>query len=396
MLARPDEAYPIVHVAGTNGKTSTSRMIMTLLGAHGLTAGLFTSPHLDAVEHRYHLNGFPMTPAEFAVAVGEVAPIVDLFEDRTGDLVTYFELTAALAFAWFADRAVDVGVVETGLGGRLDATNAATSEVAVVTTIGLEHTAYLGDTIPEIAGEKLAILDPGAVLVTGELVPEAAEVARLRAMEQAATWFRLGDEYRIVDPALAADGWGFDLEGVYGSYDGILLGLRGRHQVTNFATAVAAVEALFGRPLDEERVREAAAASTSPGRMEVLADDPVILSDGAHNPDGMAALAAALREEFPDIRWVAVLGAMADKDVPAMLANLGGLVASAHTAAADSPRALPAPEMAALVGDHLGVDATPHPSVATAVSAAMASGEPVLITGSIYVVAEARRALGIA
>jgi len=396
MLARPDEAYPIIHVAGTNGKTSTSRMIMTLLGAHGLAAGLFTSPHLDAVEHRYHLNGFPMTQVEFAAAVGELAPIVDLYEESTGDLVTYFELTAALAFAWFAERAVDVGVVETGLGGRLDATNAATSDVAVVTTIGLEHTAYLGDTIPLIAAEKLAILDTGAVLVTGDLVPDALEVARSRAYEQGATWLRLGEEYRIVDPRRVDDGWIFDVDGVYGSYEEVSLRLRGRHQVTNFVTAVAAVEGLFGRVLDEAGVREAAATATSPGRMEIVADDPVILTDGAHNPDGMAALAAALREEFPGKRWVAVLGAMTDKDIRVMLGHLDGLVGEAHTAAADSPRALGSEEMAALAGEHLHVPTTAHPSVAAAVEAAMATGDPVLITGSIYVVAEARKALGIA
>ena len=396
MMARPDEAYPIIHVAGSNGKTSTSRMVMTLIGAHGLSAGLFTSPHLDAVEHRYHVNGFPMTPAEFADAVAEIAPIVDLYEERTGDLVTYFELTAALAFAWFADRAVDVGVVETGLGGRLDATNAAISEVAVVTTIGVEHTSYLGDTIPQIAGEKLAILDEGAVLVTGDLVPEALAVAEARVREQEARWLRLGEEYRVVDPRHVEGGWTLDLEGAFGAYEDLLLRIRGRHQVTNFATAVAAVEALFDRGLDEAGVREAAATVTSPGRMEIVMGDPMVLTDGAHNPQGMEALAAALEEEFPDTRWVAVMGAMADKDVPAMLGHVQGLVGEVHAAAADSPRALDAVAMADLARERLGVDATAHPSVAAAVAAAMGTGNPVLITGSIYVVAEARKALGVA
>jgi dihydrofolate synthase/folylpolyglutamate synthase len=396
MLARPDESYPIVHVAGTNGKTSTSRMIMSLIGAHGLAAGLFISPHLDAVEHRYHLNGFPMTPAEFAVAVGEIAPIVDLYEERTGDLITYFELTAALAFAWFAERAADVGVVETGLGGRLDATNAATSAVAVVTTIGLEHTQYLGETIPQIAAEKLAILDEGAVLVTGDLVHEALEVAEARARHQGARWLRLEEEYRVLDLRRADDWWYFDLEGAFATYEGVSLRLRGRHQVNNFATAVAAVEGLFDRGLDEAGVREAAATATSPGRMEIVSQDPLILTDGAHNSDGMAALAAALREEFPATRWTAVLGVMSDKDVAAMLGHLGDAIGEAHTAAADSPRARGAEEMADLIRRHLDVPATPHPSVAAAVAAAMATGDPVLITGSIYVVAEARRALGVA
>jgi dihydrofolate synthase/folylpolyglutamate synthase len=396
MLAHPETSYPIIHVAGTNGKTSTARMAAMLVGAHGLDAGLFTSPHLDTVEQRYQLNGFPMTPAEFAAAMAEIAPIVDLLEERTGDGITYFELTAALAFAWFAERTVDVGVVETGLGGRLDATNAATSAVAVVTNIGLEHTQYLGTTIPEIAAEKLAILDDGAVLVTGDLVPEALVVAEARVREQGARWLRLGEEFVVDEPHRVADLWAFDIEGGYATYHGLELRLHGRHQVTNFATAVASVEALFDRQLDEAAVREAAAAATSPGRMEVLARDPLILTDGAHNPDGMAALAAGLREEFPGLRWTAVFGAMADKDVAGMMRHLDGLVAEVHAAAAATPRALPPESVAEAVHTQLSVPATAHPSVAAAVAAAMAAGGPVLITGSIYVVGEARHALGVA
>jgi dihydrofolate synthase/folylpolyglutamate synthase len=395
MLARPDAGYPIIHIAGTNGKTSTSRMITTLLAAHGLDAGLFTSPHLDSVEQRYQLNAFPMTADQFAAAITEIAPIVDLFEERTGDLVTYFELTAALAFAWFAESAVDVAVVETGLGGRLDATNAATSAVAVVTNIGLEHTEYLGDNVSAIAAEKLAILDEGAVLVTGDLVPDALTVAGARAQEQGARWLRFGEEFVVQDARAVDRGWEFDLDGAYRDYECLRLRMHGRHQVTNFATAVAAVEAFFDRPLDEAAVQEAAATATSPGRMDILQRDPILLTDGAHNPDGMASLAAGLREEFAGIQWSAVIGAMADKDITTMLSHLRGLVRQVHAAAADSPRALPAVEMAELAHRHLGVPATAHPSVAAAVAAARATGTPVLITGSIYVVGEARHALGV-
>jgi dihydrofolate synthase/folylpolyglutamate synthase len=396
MLARPDTTYPIIHIAGTNGKTSTSRMITTLLAALGLDAGLFTSPHLDSIEQRYQLNSFPMSPTQFAGAMTELAPIVDMYEERTGDLITYFELTTALAFSWFAESAVDVAVVETGLGGRLDATNAATSAVAVVTSIGLEHTEYLGTTVPEIATEKLAILDEGAVLVTGDLVPDALAVAEARVQEQGARWLRFGEEFVVQDASRVDRGWEFDLEGAYRAYEGLRLMMHGRHQVTNFATAVASVEALFDRPLDEAAVQEAAATATSPGRMEILRRDPIVLTDGAHNPDGMASLAAALREEFAGIQWTAVIGAMADKDITGMLGHLRGLVREVHAAAADSPRALPAGEMAELAQQQLGMPATAHPSVAVAVAAAQATGTPVLVTGSIYVVGEARRALGAA
>lgn len=394
MLAHPDEAYPIVHIAGTNGKTSTSRMISALISAHGLKTGLFTSPHLDRVEQRFEVGGFVMSGQEFAEALSAIAPVVDLYEQRSGDGITYFELTAAMAFAWFAERSVDIAVLETGLGGRWDATNAAVSEVAVVTNIDLEHTEYLGATIPAIAAEKLAILDPGAYLVTGDMAPDALSVAELRAAEQAATWFRYGTEYRPVDPTPSDHGWVFGVSGIHDEYTGLDLRMRGRHQVTNFTVAVAAVEALFDRALDEAAVRETAARVTSPGRLETLGREPWLVVDGAHNPAGMAALAAALREEFAGVGWVLVFGAMRDKDVPAMLDALGGRVVEAHTAAADSPRALEAGEAAALVTERLGIPATPHRSVADAVAAARASGTHVLVTGSLYVVGEARVALG--
>jgi len=395
VLAHPEESYPIIHVAGTNGKTSTSRMAGTLVSAMGLTAGVFTSPHLDAIEGRFEVGGFVMSPEVFADVVSELAPIVDMHEERTGDGITYFELTAAMAFSWFADQAVDVGVIEVGLGGRLDATNVATSDVAVVTTIGLEHTDYLGTTVPLIAAEKLAILERESVLVTGHLVPEAIVVAEQRAREQGAKWFRFGDDFGPAEAEQTRTGWRFHLDGIHGRYTDLELRLHGRHQVANFATAVAAVEALFDRDLDEAAVREAAARATSPGRMEAIRTEPLVLTDGAHNPDGVAALAAALDEEYRNLRWTVVFGAMSDKDVPAMLVHLRDAAASIHTAAAHTPRAMPAEEMARVVADVIGVPATAHPSVAEAVRAALQGGGPVLITGSIYVVGEARVALGV-
>ncbi len=394
MLAHPEDGYPIIHVAGTNGKTSTSRFAGAVASAIGLTTGVFTSPHLERVEQRFEVGGFPMTPEQFAEVLTELGPIVDMYEERTGQGVTYFELTAAMAFSWFADRAVDLGVIEVGLGGRLDATNAATSEVAVVTTIGLEHTEYLGSTVPLIAAEKLAILDAGTTLVTGDLVPEALTVAEARAREQEASWFRYGGEFAPVDPERTPSGWRLDLDGIHARYSDLELRIHGRHQLANFATGVAAVEALVGRELDEAAVREAAFRATSPGRMEVISTEPLVVADGAHNPDGVAALAAALGEEFRGVRWTVVAGAMADKDVAGMLVHLQGLADRVHAAAAHTPRAMPAHEMAELAGEVLGVPAVAHPSVAEAVAAAVSGGGPVLVTGSIYVVGEALAALG--
>ena len=393
LLAGPQDGYPIVHVAGTNGKTSTVRMVANLISSHGLTPGTFTSPHLFRVEERYEHGLDPMTPHGFAAAMAELAPIVDLYEERSGDGVTYFELTAALAHVWFAENAVDAAVIETGLGGRLDATNAARSDVAVVTTIGLEHTAYLGNTIGEIAAEKLAIVDEGAALVTGVLHPEARLVADRAARERGATWFTRGRDFDVADERSLDGAWSFDIQSVYEEYTEVELRLLGRHQVDNFATAVASVEALFGRPLDEVSVRDAAATVTTPGRMEVLRREPFLMVDGAHNPEATRALAAALEEEFRGVRWEMVFGTMLDKDAAEMLAPLRTLITGVHAVAVDNPRARDAAGVAAIAADVLEVPVQVHGSIAAAIEAAVVSENSVLVTGSIYVVGEARAIL---
>jgi len=393
LLANPQDGYPIVHVAGTNGKTSTVRMAANLLSGHGLTPGILTSPHLHRVEERFEHGLQTMTPGQFASAMSELAPIVDLCEERSGDGITYFELTVALAHAWFAERSIDAAVIETGLGGRLDATNSAASEVSVITTIGLEHTAFLGETVAEIAVEKLAILDEGALLVTGDLHPDAELVAAKAATERGATWFSSGRDFDVTDQRSVDGGWSFDMRSVYEEYTDIELRLRGRHQVRNFSTAVAAVEALFGRALDEAGVREAAATVTTPGRMEVLRSDPLLMLDGAHNPEAMGALAAALREELPGISWEMVFGTMADKDGSAMLEPFRELVTSVHAVAVDNPRARPAAETASVVESALDIPVDIHDSIDAAVEAAISSGNPVLVTGSLYLVGEVRAAL---
>jgi len=296
LLADPQLGYPVIHITGTNGKTSTARMIASLLGAHGLNAGLFTSPHLHVVEERFEAGGDPMTPAELVATVAEVGPIADLYGERTGDPLTYFELTTVLAFSWFAERTVDVAVVETGMGGRLDSTDIAAAEVAVITTIGLEHTRYLGSTLEEIATEKVAILDEGATLVTGNLPREAEDPVEARVRETSSSWHRMGESFHPDDIQPAVGGWFFDIEGVYERYEEVELRSRGRHQVDNFTTAVAAVESLTSRSLDPDAVRQAADTVTLPGRMELLPARAPLILDGAHNPPGAEALAFALRE----------------------------------------------------------------------------------------------------
>ncbi|MBN2112539.1 MAG: dihydrofolate synthase [Acidimicrobiia bacterium] len=395
LMGDPHGGYPAIHIAGSNGKTTTARLVAGLLAAHGLKPGLFTSPHLQVVEERFEVAGERMRAEELGPALEDVLPFAELYEARTGDGITYFELTAALAFSWFAARAVDAAVVEVGLGGRLDATNVLDAEVAVITSISLEHTQYLGDTLAAIAGEKAAILRPGRTLVTGNLPAEALEVAGEQAAAGGSAWLRLGADFAVTQAQRAVGGWLVDLEGVYRAYSEVRLPLLGRHQTANLAVAVAAVEAFFGRALDPDGVIEAAAAARSPGRMEVVRRDPPVLLDGAHNPEGSAALAAALAEGFPTTRWAVVFGAMSDKDVPAMLESLAPAAASFHTArAAGSERARSAAEVAALAAEAAAVPVFSYGSVGAAVAAALASGMPVLVTGSLYVVGEARGALG--
>ncbi len=395
-MADPHRGYPIIHVAGSNGKTSTSRMAAAVIGAHGLTPGLFTSPHLQSVGERYEVGGEVMPPREFAAVLEEIGPLIELWERRSGDPVTYFEVTTALAFAWFAERAVDVAVVETGLGGRLDASNAADGAVAVITTIGLEHTEYLGDTLGAIAGEKAAILPEGGTLVSGRLADEAAAVVKQRVTEQEASWLRLGVDFRVGEAVQAVGGWLTTIEGIYETYENIPLQVHGRHQLDNLAVALGAVEALLGRALDRDSVAEAAAGLRLPGRMEIAQRHPVIMLDGAHNSQGTAGLASALAEEFPTTRWRLVFGVMKDKDVASMTETLAPLAMAVHTAAAaDTDRALPSTEAAAAFEGLVDGPIEAHAGVAEAVAAAVASEDPVLITGSLYVVGEARGALGL-
>ena len=245
-MANPQDAYPIVHITGSNGKTSTSRIAASIVSAHGLAVGSFTSPHLERVEERLGVNGHHASPESFAEAVADVAPFADLLEERTGDRPTYFELPAAMAFAWFAERAVDVGVVEVGLGGRLDATNAADATVAVVTGISKEHMNVLGSTITEIAREKLGIVKAGSVLVTGPLPGDAEIEAERVTAEVGVQRWKYDRDFSVRDARLAVGGWTVDVDGVFETYEDLVLPLHGRYQTRNLAVAIAAVESIFG------------------------------------------------------------------------------------------------------------------------------------------------------
>jgi dihydrofolate synthase/folylpolyglutamate synthase len=394
-MGSPHLGYPTIHVAGTNGKTSTTRLSSLLLVAHGLSTGSYISPHLERIEERLGVNGRIATPDEFALAVSDVAAFAEILEERGEAQFSYFELTTAMAFAFFVEQAVEAAVVEVGLGGRLDATNVIEADVAVLTGVSLEHTEYLGTTVEAIAAEKLAIAGPDSILVTGPLEPAVAGAA-------AETARRLGIEHRAygrdfsVSARRAVGGWAVDIRGAEDEYGEVVLGVHGRHQTVNAAVSVAAVEALLGRGLDVEAVRESGAAFTTPGRMEPVATGPLVMLDGAHNAEGVGVLARGLAEEFSSVRWVLVLGVMGDKDVEAMVAALGDRIESVVTTAAQGERAIPAAELAGRVAAVLSVpvEAGGDPPAALEVARSLAGEEgAVLVTGSLYLVGEVRAAM---
>lgn len=389
-MGNPEQGYPIVHVAGTNGKTSTSRLATLLLVAHRLTTGTFVSPHLQRIQERYAVNSRIASEEEFAGAIRDVAAFADL--DPTV-LYTYFELITAGAFAFFADQAVNAAVVEVGLGGRLDATNVIDAEVCVITSIGLDHTEFLGSDVASIAAEKVAIAGPGTILVTGPLPEPAYDVVATKVRDLGIQHRRLGTDFSVVEAERGVRGWLATIAGAEAVYEDVFLPLHGRHQLTNLALSIAAAEALFGSRLDPEAVRGAVEEATAPGRMEPLSSSPLVMVDGAHNVDGIDVLVDALIEEFASTRWHLILGVMGDKNVEAMVQRLAPVVEGVVITAVDSPRAVPTGELAERVAALVDVPVLVAGSVEEALDMARAEAGAdgaVLVTGSLYLVGEVR------
>lgn len=392
-MGRPHEDYPLIHVAGTNGKTSTARLATLILVAHGLTTGTYTSPHLQRVEERLAVNGRYATPEEFALAISDVAAFADLREGRGLQSNSYFELNTAAAFAFFADQAVNAAVLEVGLGGRLDATNVVDAEVCVVTSIGVDHTEYLGEDVAGIAREKLAIAGPSSVLVTAPLPEAALDEANAKARELGIHHRHYGHDFSVGDAERGVGGWVVTIEGAETAYTDLFLPVHGSYQLTNLAIAVAAAEALLGRKLEEGAVRKGAAAATMPGRMEPLASSPLVMVDGAHNADGVATLVDSLQEEFPTTRWQLLLGVMGDKNIELMVKTLSPLIEGVVTTAVDDSRAVPAADLAARIQDLVEVPVLVADTVDYGLDMARAeagSNGAVLVTGSLYLVGAVR------
>ena len=336
------------------------------------------------------------TEEEFALAVSDVAAFADLRAEAGEEPNTYFELTTAAAFAFFADQAVNAAVLEVGLGGRLDATNVVDAEVCVLTSIGIEHTEYLGEDVATIAGEKLAIAGANSTLVSGPLPDLALEVADTRARDLGIHHRHYGKDFSVLDAERGVRGWLVTIGGAEDTYEDLFLPLHGRYQLVNLANAVAATEALLGRKLDEEAVRDALSVATVPGRMEVLGTHPLVMVDGAHNADGVDALAESLDEEYPTTRWQLVLGVMGDKNVEAMVESLEPLLAGIIATAPKAERAIPPSVLAERISDLTDVAVIEAEDVEIALDMARAEAGPegaVLVAGSLYLVGEARALL---
>ncbi|HET9188107.1 MAG TPA: folylpolyglutamate synthase/dihydrofolate synthase family protein, partial [Acidothermaceae bacterium] len=348
-LGDPHLAYPVVHVGGTNGKTSTARMVDALLRALDLRTGRYTSPHLESITERISLDGEPISAEVFVDQYEQLAPFLDIVDAQSDIRLSFFEAMTGLGFAVFADAPVDVAVVEVGMGGRLDATNIVPAPVSVITPIDLDHMAHLGDTIAAIAGEKAGIIKPEQTLVMSLQTVDAADVLLRKAVEVGATVAREGLEFGVVSRDSAVGGQLLSLQGLHARYDEVFLPLFGRYQASNAACALAAVEAFTGteHPIDAEIVRAAFASVRSPGRLEVVRSSPTVLVDATHNPAGARATVEALGEAFAFRRLVGVVATLGDKDVVGMLEAFEPFLASVVVTENSSPRAMPVDDLAA-------------------------------------------------
>ncbi|GAA1133198.1 folylpolyglutamate synthase/dihydrofolate synthase family protein [Arthrobacter flavus] len=414
ILGEPNKAFPIIHLTGTNGKTSTARMVEGILRAHELRTGRYTSPHLSSVTERISIDGEPVSDETFVRIWDEIRPFLEIIDgelEAAGDpRLTYFESITILAFAVFADEPVDVAIIEVGLGGITDATNVGDGQVAVVTPISLDHTELLGDTEYDIALEKSGIIKPGGFLISAAQPQEAAQVLLEKAQEVGVEFRFEGVEFGVETRTIGVGGQVLSINGIAGRYEELLLPLHGAHQAQNAAVAVAAVEAFIGggtRELDAAVVREGLRTVTSPGRIEVVRTAPSIIVDAAHNAAGAKAAAAAVKEAFDFSRLILVVGVLQDKDAGAILAELheelGGILEDICLTQSTSPRAIPAAELlqdalaAGFAEENVHIAERLDDALEWAVMKAEENNDlagGILITGSITVVGEARTLLG--
>ncbi|MEZ5189164.1 MAG: folylpolyglutamate synthase/dihydrofolate synthase family protein [Microbacterium sp.] len=400
LLGDPQSTYRVIHVTGTNGKTSTARIAESIVRAHGLRTGLFTSPHLERFTERVMIDGEPIDDALIADAWDEITPFVDLVDGElaaTGDApLTFFELLTVLAFVAFADAPVDVAVIEVGMGGSWDSTNTADGDVAVFAPIDLDHADKLGETVAEIATVKSGIIKPGAAAVSAEQAPEALAVLQAAATARGASLAVEGDAFGLTAQRLAVGGQQISVKGLAGTYDELYLPLYGAHQGHNAALAIVAVESLIGgaaQALAPDVVADGLAQVTSPGRLQLVGVAPTVLVDSAHNPHGARALVAALGDSFDFDEWGIVVGAFGDKDIAGIVSTIVPAATHVFATAPDSDRAADPDTLADLV-EAAGAQVTVHRDLAEAAEAARewasaSERRAVVIAGSVVLAGEA-------
>ena len=402
-LGNPQETFRSIHLAGTNGKTSTSRMIDSLLRSFGIRTGRYTSPHLEDIRERITIDGDLITPEYFIYTYDDIKPYIDLVDANSEHPLSYFEVLTAMAYAAFADAPIDVGVIECGVGGAWDATNVINSDVAVMTPIGLDHQEYLGNTIAEIAHTKAGIFREGKPSVLAHQTREAAEVLIRESAKCESIPLREGLDFALLRRDVAVGGQLLSIQGLGGTYDDIFLPLYGRHQASNAALALVAVEAFLGggaQQLDINAVRDGFAQASSPGRLEVMRRNPTVIIDAAHNHHGALALREALSEEFAFDRIIAIVAILGDKDVLSFLNELVDIVDEVIVTENTSPRAMPTEELYKIAIDifeneqvssassiaraiELAIDKASHPTQSIGI----------LVTGSVITVGQARALL---
>ena len=399
-LGSPELSYPTIHVGGTNGKTTTSRMVDSLLFSMGLRTGRFTSPHLETYRERIAINGQPIDPKELIFAYNDIAAYFDFIDSRFDNPVSFFEAVTALAFAAFAEHPIDIGIIEVGMGGEWDATNVVKADVSVITPIGLDHMEYLGNSLVEIATTKAGIIKEGGFAVLAQQEPDVAVELLRKAAEVGADVAREGLEYSVLSRAVAVGGQLVTIQGLKGVYDDIFIPLHGKHQASNAAAALVAVEVFFGdNELDIDAVREGFAQVSSPGRCEVIHRDPTIILDAAHNPHGSVALEETIESEFTFDEVIGVVGVIGDKDAKGILINFEKFMDSIIVTKNSSHRAMEVSDLELLAREIFGTDRVySAPDLDSAIEKAIKdSVRPlsdetlgIVITGSVVTVGEAR------
>lgn len=357
ILGSPQLSYPTIHIAGTNGKTTTTRLIDSLLFELGLRTGRFTSPHLQSILERVSINGSPVPEGTFIKTYEDIYPYLGMIDGKMPHPISFFEAMTALSFVAFAEHPVDVGIFECGMGGEWDSTNVIESKVSVITPIGFDHMEYLGDTLEKIALTKSGIIKENTFAILGKQEREAAQVLIDKCLDTNSTPIREGVEYEVVKRSLAVGGQLISVRGVYGIYEDLFLPLHGRHQASNAATALAAVEVFVGeQALDNELVRSAFAGATSPGRCEVIHRNPTVIIDAAHNPHGAKSLKETISSEFNFDLVIGLIAAMGDKDISGLLEELEPILSKVIVTRNSSKRSATIAEIDTLAKKIFGSD----------------------------------------